>query len=263
MSRMDIAFHLPGGIPVYTFSLLLALGAWLGLSWSVNHASEENARAVFNLGLWALLGAGIIGRAVYAAIHWPYFQNHLIEIPQLWLGGMSGAGALSGGIVASLLAAAIGGQNLGQRSDDLMPLPTAMMASAWLGCWINGCAYGPETGAWWGIPARNVWGDVASRWPLQPLSALLTLLLFWELERARARGWIQAPGLAASMEGVGLALLGILVASLRVDPVPRWRGLGLDAWFALGFLVFSVVITIVMVSGYVYPPENQNGESHD
>jgi prolipoprotein diacylglyceryltransferase len=260
---MNIAFHLPGGIPVYTFSLLIALGAVLGLSWALLLASAEHRQAVFQLGLWALLGAGIAGRAAYVAIHWPYFQLHPTEIAQVWLGGNFGAGALIGGICAYLIAAALMRENLGARAGDLLPLLTAVAASAWLGCWVNGCAYGPVTDAWWGIPVRDVWGDVASRWPLQPVSALLTLLLFWEIDQGRARGRIRAPGLAASLEGVGLSLLGTLVASLRVDPVPLWRGFGLDGWCSLGVLVFSFVITIVTVSGYGYPTNDQNGESHD
>jgi len=251
---MDVAFYLPGSVPVYTFSLLIAFGAGAGLFSVVSNDAEKKRHARLNAGLGALVGGAIIGRAVYVAVHWGYFQTQLIEIPQIWLGGISGSGALAGGIISLLLIAVIKNENFAELSDALLPLLTALTVSAWLGCWINGSLYGPEVATWWGISARDEWGEYATRWPLQLLGALFTLSIAWGVDQARARGWLRTPGLAAAIEVGGIALTLLWAARLRVDPVPQWRGLGLDAWAAMASILISIAGTVIFLNAN---PSNQ------
>ncbi|MBL7162191.1 MAG: prolipoprotein diacylglyceryl transferase [Anaerolineales bacterium] len=244
---MDVAFYLPGRVPVYTFSLLIAIASALGLFWVAKDAPEKKLQAGFSAGIWALFGAAIVGRSAFVAIHWGHFQDHPLEIPQIWLGGMSGSGALAGAILTIMLIAIISKNNLAELSDDLIPLLTAITVSAWLGCWVNGCLYGTEVQAWWGIPARDEWGEIATRWPLQPAGALLTLLIAWGVDQARGRGWLPSPGLAAALEVGCIALTLLWAASFRADPVPQWRNLGLDTWAALGLIVILILTTVWVV----------------
>ena len=242
---MDVAFYLPGRVPVYTFSLLIAFGSTLGLFWVAQQISRKEIRAIFSTGIWTLFGAAIVGRALFILVHWAYFRIYPIEIPQIWLGGISWPGAVAGGILTVAIFSAINKQNFAEVLDAMIPLLTTLTVSAWLGCWINGCIYGPETHAWWGVPARDEWGEFATRWPLQAFGALLSILIALGVDQARDRGWLPVPGFAAALQTGGIALTLLWAAALRVDPVPQWRHLGLDTWTALGLLFLSITGTIV------------------
>ncbi len=244
---MDVAFYLLGRVPVYTFSLIIAIGSAVGLLWSAQKAKKREFQRVSSAGVWALIGAAIMGRAVFITVHWTYFQTHLLEIAQIWLGGISAYGAFFGGIISILLFAVISKNNFGELIDALTPLLTTLTFSAWLGCWINGYLYGPETQAWWGIPVRDEWGEYATRWPLQLCGALLALLIAWGVYQARGRGWLPSPGLTATLQVGCTALTLLWAAAMRVDPIPQWRNLGLDIWASLGLILLAITGTILFL----------------
>ena len=125
------------------------------------------------------------------------------------------------------------GLPLGQLADGLVPLLMLVSLAAWIGCWLDGCAYGPESLAWWSLPARDEWGLLSWRFPTQLLAALLTLALFWLVDRWRPGRKI--PGLTASLAVIGLMAIILAASFLRADPGLVWNGLRLDAWAALGF----------------------------
>jgi hypothetical protein len=197
------------------------------------------------------------------AAAWPYFQERLVEIPQVWLGGFSGPGAVLGAVLAAVLFARSAGLPIGGLAEALLPLAASMAVSGWLACWLAGCAYGAPSP--WGIPVVDEWGQLSPRLPVQPVGALLALLLFWLLERAllstparrrnlagkkpglllRLAAWLQSapPGTASS--GL-LSLLSLETAGLsclRGDPAPLILGLRVDAlaWAALA-LLFSLAL---------------------
>ncbi len=247
---MDIAFYLPGRVPVYTFSLLIAIGVTIGLFLMAKDAPKVALQAHFTAGIWSLLGAAILGRGIYVVIHWNYFQAQPNEIPQIWLGGISGHAAIVGGFISLALFAMITKTHFGALSDALLPLLTTLMISAWLGCWINGCLYGPEVQAWWGVPARDEWGEFAARWPLQLVGASLTLLIAWGVDQIPERNWLSAPGLAAALEVGCIALTLLWAATFRVDPVPQWRNLGLDTWASFGLFILAITGAILILIPY-------------
>lgn len=233
-----IAFILPGGKPVYAFSLIITLGAAVGLAWVAWRAPEKVRLPHLDAVLWVLLGGLVGGRAAYVAVNWLYFQSHPLESLQVYLGGLSWPGALVGGLLALALYAWFTRQSLGVLADALAPLLVCLAVSAWLGCWLDGCAYGPPTHAWWGIPSRDEWGVLARRWPIQIMGALLVIGMFWVLDRFTPRGRAGALG-GLALLGVSLLLFGF--SWLRIDPAPLWRGLRLDTWAALGFALLALV----------------------
>jgi prolipoprotein diacylglyceryltransferase len=119
-----------------TFSLWIGLGAALGLCWMALQSptapwrkgraagipSERGWYAHLDAGLWALLGGVVGGRAVYAAAAWPYFAAHPLEIPQVWLGGLSGPGAAAGAVLGAGLFAARRRLPAGALASALLPL---------------------------------------------------------------------------------------------------------------------------------------------
>lgn len=178
----------------FSFSFWLGIGALVGLGWVALQAPPSDAQARAWAGTAALSGALIGGRGVYVAVHWAYFAApggpaRLIEIPQVWLGGLSGAGALAGGVLAVGLVALATRQPLVTLADALLPLLAGVGAAAWLGCWGAGLAYGPTANAWYALSAPDEWGRVAPRLPLQPLAALLTVAAVWLAEGLA--GWYE------------------------------------------------------------------------
>ena len=246
---MTIAFYLPGGVPVYTFSLLLGLGATLGLIWVVWRAPENQALSYLDAGLFALLGGLLGGRAVFVAATWNYYQHHPVEIFALHRGGYSWAGALAGGLLALAVIAVFKHISLGLLADAMLPLLATLTVASWLGCWLGGCAYGPKTDHWFRFPVTNEWGQTALRVPTQLLGAVLTLVLFWSLDWIRtiliARGRPAPPGVFALLGLLLLSLEMFALSYLRVDFSLMWNGLRMEAWAALGFAVLAALLLII------------------
>jgi len=241
-----IAFYLPGDIPIYVFSLLVALGTLAGLYWISQRATiKRQAEIQTKAGVWVLVGGLVGGRAAYVFVNYPYFQRHWLEAVQVQLGGMAWPGALAGGMIAVALYAWRVRQPLGKLSAAVLPLLGLLTISAWLGCWFDGCAYGPITGAWGGIPARDEWGVLRPRLPLQLLGAALTTGLFGFLEWFSQRQKLR-PGTQAWLAWLGLCLLLLVASLLRADPAPLWRGLRLETWTALLYLGLGLALMLVL-----------------
>lgn len=235
-----------GNIPVYTFSLIIGIGTAVGLFWSTYRIwiLPEAVRERFTLGTVALIGALIGGRTAYILINWTYFQRHILEIPQVWLGGISWIGAIAGSLLFIIASAYILHRPISILLDGQLPLLASITASTWLACWLSGYAYGPETNVWYGIPARDEWGQVAIRWPTQITGAVSILGIHWVVEQFRFRRWLLIPGLAASVEIAGLALSILALSAYRADPTPLWNGIRIDAAASIGLLILSTIAAI-------------------
>lgn len=228
------------------FSLLLGVGGAAGLIWVAYRAPEKKALSYVDAGLAALIGGLVGGRAVYVAVNWGYYHDHLVEIPQVWLGGFSGLGALAGSVLAIAQLALFVRQTFGELADALLPLATSMVTAAWLACWVDGCAYGAPVEAWWGLQARDEWGILLPRVPVQLIGALLSLGLFWSLERISDR--LPVPGQAAGLAVLGLSLILFGLSFLRADPTPYWQGMRLEAW---GALILAGLASLYLISSLV------------
>lgn len=228
-----IAFYLPGNLPVYAFSLLLGLGAAAGLAWAIWHQNESQALRLIGASLWMLVGALLVGRAVYVLLRWPYFRAHLAESFQFQLGGLEWYGALTGGLILLAIYAWLKRQSFLSLADSLVPMLLLVSLAVWIGCWLDGCAYGPESITWWSLPVRDEWGSLGWRFPTQLLSALLILALLWLVDGLRLH--FRVPGLAFGLAIFGLMAVVFASSFLRADPGNYWNGLRLDAWAALGF----------------------------
>ena len=206
------------------------------MAWTAALAPRKQATRWIDQGLWILLGALLGGRLAHVVFAWPYYMDRLMDIPQVWLGGLSGVGALGGSLLAIGLVAVLTRQDLGALADGYLPLAAALVVSAWLASWLDGSAYGAETTAWWGLPARDEWGVFSRRAPLQMAAACLALVVFWVSDRSRDSHY---PGQAASLAFSGVSVLILAVSLLRADPSPTWVGLRPDSWVSWGFALFS------------------------
>jgi phosphatidylglycerol:prolipoprotein diacylglycerol transferase len=229
-----IAFYLPGKIPVYAFSLIIALGTFVGMMWIVWQSSEEETLQNMEACLWALLGALVGSRIVFVASNWSYFCDHLGESVQIHLGGLTWPGAVAGGLIALAIYSEVKRKLFTKLADDLVSLLVCLSVSCWLGCWMDGCFYGAIISTHWGVPSPDEWGQVVSRSPVQLIGALFSLGLFWASERAVRRGNFKT-GTLACLGLLNLSLISFCLSFLRVDPVLSWWWFHLDAWAALIF----------------------------
>jgi prolipoprotein diacylglyceryltransferase len=223
-----------------TFSILISLGAVIGLGWSAFSARERQALQMIDHALGILVGSLVGSRIVYVAVHADYYREHLLEIPQIWLGGFSGLGALGGSLAAGLLIAWLSQQPFPVLADQFFPALMLITVATWLACWLEGVAYGPEVaGSLWGLPARDEWGLTNLRFPTQLAGAVLTLSCFWLLETQRtARKWQPGWAAACGLLGVSTILLGL--SFLRADFTLHWSGLRLDTWGSLSLVMVSM-----------------------
>lgn len=234
-----VAFYLPGSTPVNVYSVFLALGACLGLAWVAWRAGPKAAMRQVEAGMWVLLGTLVGSRALYVAVSWLYYKDHLLESLQFFRGGLGWPGALAGGLLALAGFAALNHISLAELADSLVPLLAALSVSAWLGCWAAGCAYGIASNDWWSLPAPDEWGVITNRWPVQILGALLTVGWFALVESLAGPARLK-PGYRALLSLLGLSLILLAAAWLRADPGFSWNGMRLEAWAALAYSLLAL-----------------------
>lgn len=234
-----VAFYLPGGVPVYSFSLLIGVGAALGIGWVAWQSTEKERLLHMNASLWALFGAMVGGRATYVSVNWSYYRLHLLEAFQVYQGGLSWPGAMAGGLLLVIVYAWRLRKSSGELLFVLFPLLTSLVFMTWLACWMDGYAYGTLAIRGWGLPALDELGIQAIRLPTQLIGTVSSALWFVVLNSQSARfsrpamlGWV-------SLLGVAVILFGLTY--LRADPGIYTLRIRLDTWAAFGFGVIALV----------------------
>jgi prolipoprotein diacylglyceryltransferase len=227
------------------FSILLGLGVLLGLLLIVWRAPKKEASRYLEAGLWTLFGALVGSRVMTVVVNFGYYQSHPGEIAQVWLGGLSGIGAMVGGILVIIILALWRKFPADNLANALLPLAGALIITAWLGCWVDSCGYGLPSDMWWALPARDEWGVLANRVPVQLMGAIITLALICGLDWASRR--LPIPGMNAAIGLFGLSAVIFALSFLRADPTPSWNGLRLEAWGAIGLMIFSIFALMVLL----------------
>jgi prolipoprotein diacylglyceryltransferase len=236
-------------IPLFVYPLTIGIGVGVGLIWAVWSVSvfPDIVRIRIEAGAAALGGAVIGGRVSYTLVNWGYFQSNIAEIPQFWLGGFSWIGVVAGSCLAIPLTAYYRKKPVGVLVDGLRPLIVSTVVSVWLASWMVGYAYGVQVEAWWGIPAKDEWGIIAHRWPIQMVAALSALGVHWLLDYLVSRKWIQIPGLTAILELGGFFMTLIVLSPFRGDPTPTVTGMRLDTFASIIYVILCLILVLTLM----------------
>lgn len=191
----------------------------------------------------ASLAGGLVGaRADFCLAHLSYFQLHPLEALAIWQGGLGWAGGAIGAVLALALFCRVAGVGF-RRVADLLALPAVALSFAvWLGCQIDGCAYGFHLQpAWWASSAPDWLGLVVPRWPTQMVGALACLALFAAVYRAAPTAWFRAhPGGLAASAVAGIAAVASGLSFTRADPAGQIHGFRLDSLESLAILAMAL-----------------------
>jgi phosphatidylglycerol:prolipoprotein diacylglycerol transferase len=101
-------FHI-GSLPLHYYGIIMGAAILTGImaiyKITQKFYTEINADIIFDIAPIVIIGAILGARIYYCTICWSYYSWHLIEIPQIWLGGMSIHGGLLGGLICGIIYA--------------------------------------------------------------------------------------------------------------------------------------------------------------
>ena len=237
-----VAFYLPGGMPIYSYALILGLSAAIGLAWIAWQAPKGEVERRLDFGLWVLGGGLIGGRLAFLVAHASYLRVELLDLFAIFQGGLSWVGAVLGGMAVLLVYTRVRRVAMGLLADALIPLVATIIIGSWIGCWVDGCAYGVDVNTWWGYPAVDEWGRVSMRWPIQLVGAISTLGLLWIIESLPE----MVSGARAALGLLAFSLVAFSLSFLRADPARVWNGFRLDTWATLVIASMALVLFLLV-----------------
>jgi phosphatidylglycerol---prolipoprotein diacylglyceryl transferase len=145
-AMMRVLFRVPGlNITFYGFGVMLALGVVAGVLLARFRFRREglDPERVYDLAIITIL-AGLIGaRLFYVVEYWGETVNSWIEVFRIWEGGIVLYGGAFGALAGFLIYRAFVQFPTLATLDAIAPSLALGLAFGRIGCWLNGCCYGP------------------------------------------------------------------------------------------------------------------------
>jgi len=94
-----------GGIPLHLYGLMIGLGVLVGGSISAWVAKREGVETdlVWDGLVWVMF-FGVVGARAYHVIdYWSYYSVHLVQVVEVWRGGLGVYGGIIGGLVGIVI----------------------------------------------------------------------------------------------------------------------------------------------------------------
>jgi phosphatidylglycerol:prolipoprotein diacylglycerol transferase len=186
-----------------------------------------------------MLAAGIfMARLTFILLHSSYYFSRPLEILTLWQGGLSGIGGFAGALVGLGIYARLKGESFAVHADALA-IPSAIIASScWLGCWLDGCAYGiPLESQFPLLTGVDMFNSETLRWPTQAAGAIFSLLSIGVLIFLKDR---RPQGLLGMASLTSIALGVFVISIFRSDPSLLIAGFRIDTLAALGLALLGI-----------------------
>jgi phosphatidylglycerol---prolipoprotein diacylglyceryl transferase len=150
-SSIIIEFY---GLTFYWYGLIIAISILAGLSVAVYLSKYFNLKKddVYDLSLYLVLFS-LIGARIYEVfLEWPYYQNNILSIFQLWEGGLAIHGAIVAGFITIYIFAKK--RKLNFWNLVLVSIPALALGQSlgrW-GNWFNQELFGLPSKLSWAIP---------------------------------------------------------------------------------------------------------------
>jgi len=259
-----------GPFPLYSYGALMAVAFVLGMMVALRRARwmGVDPQVVSDLALYILLGIVAGARLLHVITNWGAYQGHILDVFKVWEGGLAFHGGLIGAVTACLLYLHHRRVSPWPVGDVIIPSVALGHAIGRIGCFLNGCCFGPETDLPWAVSFPP--GSLASQeqygrdlllspacsslpvHPTQLYSVLVLLLIFFVLLKLTRRA--RFPGEVFWSYGVlyGLARFGLEM--VRGDNPRVLLGLSL-------FQIISLVLAAgsALMLGYL---RRRAGELH-
>ena len=152
--RIDPVFGEFAGFYLWFYGLSYSLGFLSIFLWfkRIRHQFGLTIDAVYSLTIYLAFGVLVGGRLLEVFFYeWPYYRQHLRQIPAFWLGGMSTHGVLLGVVVAVGLFCRLQGKSLLLIGDQLVIPGSYLMGMGRIGNFIDGQIVGSITSVCWAV----------------------------------------------------------------------------------------------------------------
>jgi len=181
---LPVLFKL-GPLSVYAWGFSLSLAILLGTLVAIRLARRIgiDSDRILDLAIVLVIGGVVGARLFYVFVYEPArFVREPLQIFALWEGGMVYYGALIGGFVTGTWYVIQKKLPFWQLADVVAPPLALGYGIVRIGCFLNGCCYGKETGSFLGIVFPYIEGapclDGVPRYPTQLFSSILGFALF-------------------------------------------------------------------------------------
>jgi phosphatidylglycerol---prolipoprotein diacylglyceryl transferase len=220
-------------ISAYTVALSLGLIGALIVGGLAARARHIRSALWFDAALAALTIGVVAARLGYAALNWAYFQQHPLEVLEIWEGGWSWHAGLIGGSIGAWLIAHRSRDHQPSELLDVFALAVPLgLAFGWIGSQFAASAYGRELYPgdpffWLAIDRADLYGLAEGpRWPSQLLGAAWSTIVLAGLWLTRRRAW--PVGTRFWLFVAAYSLGAFLIGFTRGDDVPLLGGWRVD-----------------------------------
>lgn len=168
-----------GFFTVYSFGVMLAIAALVFLVLVIKNSKKiMNPEKAYSLLLFIIIFSLIGARIVYFFANINEFSS-IIEFIMLWKGGLSGVGALLGGIFGVFVFSKHEKINFLRLTDFIIPYVALAFAIGKIGCFLRGCCFGLPTNLPWGILyAKNSLASAVFDVPVHPVQLYQSIFTF-------------------------------------------------------------------------------------
>ncbi|MBI2082831.1 MAG: prolipoprotein diacylglyceryl transferase [Deltaproteobacteria bacterium] len=173
-----------GGIRIYTYGVLVAIGFLAGIYWTVHEAKKAglSKEIIMDLAFYIVLSALIGSRILYILTNLDDYSANPFDILKIWKGGLVFFGGLLGAIAMSLYYSRKKRIPFLKLADLFMPGVALGHAIGRLGCFAAGCCHGRPTDSFFSITFPNVPLTLAPAgiplFPSQIMESLAAFLIF-------------------------------------------------------------------------------------
>jgi phosphatidylglycerol:prolipoprotein diacylglycerol transferase len=184
-----------GPFSIHTYGVALAVAFWLGIELSAREARKRGMHPinVVDLGIVILLSSVAGSRLLYVLAHMEDYRGDLLGIFKVWQGGLTFYGGLIAGVIFGIGFLKAKKLPVREVIDTIAPQIALGIAIARIGCFLNGCCFGSETGLPWAcrFPADSQAGWIlpgVGLHPTQLYSSVANFLIFLFLRRRLRKG---------------------------------------------------------------------------